>query len=76
MSDDGNGWPRESVEKALLECADDLGVTPSCKAYAEWREDYHPSLQGVYNNFGTWNAAKEVVGLPTDPPFGGSDAQP
>lgn len=68
-----NGWPRESVERALQACADDLGVSPSIQVYERWRTDAEPSYQAVVNAFGTWNDAKRAAGLTAYGSFRGDD---
>lgn len=59
------GWPRESIKAAIEDCAEVVGFSPSLKTYELWRQDHHPSGRAVCNEFGSWNAAKEAVGLET-----------
>jgi len=62
---DREGWSEESLEKALEECVSDIGDSPSIKQYERWRKRHHPSHWAIVNAYGSWNGAKEELGIST-----------
>lgn len=67
MTDSGerDGWSRGACEKALTQCAEDIGESPSRQQYRRWRDGSQPSAGAIARCFDGWNAAKEAVGLQT-----------
>lgn len=71
MSSNGserNGWPTSSVIKALRQCAEDIGNSPSKTQYTQWRNGFEPSVSSITQCYGSWNKAKEAAHLETYEP--------
>lgn len=64
------GWSRKACVKSIQACADELGKSPTLDDYERWRSTRHPADNAIYNQFGSWNAAKEAAGLTTEPENG------
>jgi len=62
---ESQGWPKESLLKALQNCAEDLGESPSRSQYKTWNDGIAPNTNAMEQRFGSWNAAKEAADLET-----------
>jgi hypothetical protein len=58
-------YDRTDCIEAIQYVADTLGKSPSQKEYEEHRRDEDPSVSTIHYRLGSWNGAKEEVGLGT-----------